>query len=320
MPPIFFPTRILLIDDEPQVLRMTARLFGQLPEVHDVVSFADAASALDYLVRTRPQRPVVDAFSAARVRDEFDDDGPTPVVRRQVEIRLSDVTGALDVPSRHELVSVIVCDYAMPGMDGLEFFGRLAEPSIRRVLLTALCDEHQAVQAFNRGAIHHFVHKADPAGPRGLEAMLAGQARAFFSAHASHLRAALALGPGGRLLDHPGLPGLLRQVMGEGGFREYAFCAAPLGFRLGGGDRPATLVVADSDSFARAQRVVTEVEGPASLAAALADRAVLPTGRDGLPIYEAGADWPALAVEPKLAGGGEPLFWALIDGAFVPRP
>jgi CheY-like chemotaxis protein len=313
IPPIFFPTRVLLIDDEPQVLRMTARLFRQRPEVADVITFADAPSALAFIDEQRARLPALDAFAAARVRDEFDDDGPLPVVRRQVEIELAAVTGVLDAPARHELISVIVCDYAMPVMDGLEFFGRSAEPNTRRVLLTALCDEHRAVQAFNRGAIHHFVHKADAAGPRGLEAMLGEQARAFFRAHTSHLAAALALGPAGRLLVHPALPRLLQDVMQAGGHREYSFSAAPLGFRLGGGARPASLVLADAGTYARTLRVVGEVEAPQALATALRARTILPVGRDGAPIYDAGDAWAAHAIVPQVADGAEPLHWAVIE-------
>jgi CheY-like chemotaxis protein len=324
MPPVFFPTRILLIDDEPQVLRMTARLFRQRREVAEVLTFADAVSALAFVERERARLPALDAFAAARVNDEFDDEGPEPAIRRRVEIRLADVTGVLDVAMRHELISVVVCDYAMPVMDGLEFFARTAgrdagDPNTRRVLLTALCDEHRAIQAFNRGAIHHFVHKADPAGPRGLETMLTDQVQAFFRAHTSHLAAALAFGPAGRLLDHPSLPSLLGSVMEAGGFREYSFCAAPLGFRLGAGAHRALLLLADTDAFLRAQRVVDEIDGPASLAQALRARTVLPAARDGAPIYDAGDDWRELAVAPAVESrsvetrSAEPLYWAVID-------
>jgi CheY-like chemotaxis protein len=260
--------------------------------------------------------PPLDAFAAAQVRDEYDDDGASPVVRRQVQIRLSDVTGVLDAPRRQDLISVIVCDYAMPGMDGLEFFAQLGDPDIRRVLLTALCDEQRAVQAFNRGLIHQFVHKADAAGPRGLEAVLGAQVREFFRSRSAHLAAALALGPGGRLLAHHALGPLLERTLHRAGLREFSFAIAPPGFRLRGPDAEAHLLLADAAAFEHAERVVTEIDAPASLLAALRARSVLPTGRDGAPIYEAADDWPSNAVAPQIeAGAGSaPLFWALLAG------
>lgn len=313
--PIFFPTRVLLVDDEPHVLRMTSLLFEQRPEVSSVLAFPDALAALDFLKQEQARLPALDAFAAARVHDEIEDDGRHPVVRRHVEIRLSDVAEVLDAPHRRDLVSVIVCDYAMPGMDGLEFFSGPIDAGIRRVLLTAICDEHRAVQAFNRGTIHQFVHKADAAGPRGLETVLVDQIEAFFRSRTSHLAAALALGPAGGLLEHPELAQLLRDVAASRGFVEYSFSAVPPGFRLGGSSGRARLLLADTGAFARTIRVVEEIEAPPSLAAALRARDVMPWDRDGRAIYEAGDAWSALAVPPQAAGVSEPLFWALIDDA-----
>jgi len=315
--PFFFPTRVLIIDDEPQVLRMTARLFGQRPEVSAVHTFERAADALAFLEAERALAPQIDAFGAARVTDELEEtvaDGGAgaPVVRRRVEIRVSDVSALLDAPRRGELVSTIFCDYAMPGLDGLAFFERLADVQIRRVLLTAICDERRAVQAFNRGLIHQFVQKADPSGPQGLESVLADQMRAFFRARTTHLAAALALGDSGRLLQHPALEGLLARLVDGRRWNAFAFSVAPPGYRLAGPGGEARLLLADAGMFEHAARVVAEIEGPEDLRAALRARTWMPTGRNGLPLYEAAEEWRDWAVAPAIEAAAEPLYWAVV--------
>jgi CheY-like chemotaxis protein len=312
--PLFFPTRVVLIDDEPQVLRMTALLFERRPEVAEVVVFTRAADAISFLERSAERSPELDVFAGARVHDEIEDGGAAevPLVCRTVEIRLSELARVLRMPERHALNSVIVCDYAMPGMDGLEFFGRLRDAAVRRVLLTALCDEQRAVQAFNRGLIHQFVHKADPAGPRGLEQVLLTQIREFFLLRTAHLRAALALGRAGQFLRHSGVTSLLERVMRESGFREYSFSVTPSGFRLRSPGDDTLLTLADADDFDRCARVVREIEGPRELADALAERRVMPVARDATPIYEAGNDWRERVLEPRLDAVHQPLYWALL--------
>lgn len=58
--------------------------------------------------------------------------------------------------------SVLVVDYAMPGMNGLELLEKLNDRSFKTILLTGAADEKVAVEAFNSGLIDRFVLKSDP--------------------------------------------------------------------------------------------------------------------------------------------------------------
>lgn len=61
--------------------------------------------------------------------------------------------------------SVIVSDYRMPVMDGIEFFSRLrsATPCPIKILLTAYPEMDVALRAINEGRISHFLTKPCPA-------------------------------------------------------------------------------------------------------------------------------------------------------------
>lgn len=65
-------------------------------------------------------------------------------------------------PRRFCDVSVIVVDYAMPGMNGLEFCRQIADTNIKKILLTGKADEGLAMNALNEGLIHRYIHKSDP--------------------------------------------------------------------------------------------------------------------------------------------------------------
>ena len=62
---------------------------------------------------------------------------------------------------RGDEVAVIVADYRMPGMNGIEFLERAMDlyPTARRVLLTAYADTGAAIDAINVVDLDHYLHK-----------------------------------------------------------------------------------------------------------------------------------------------------------------
>jgi YesN/AraC family two-component response regulator len=67
---------------------------------------------------------------------------------------------ALDLLDK-EQIDVIITDYKMPGMNGLEFLGRAQKkaPSIPRILVTAFPDLEIAIRAINEANIENFFTK-----------------------------------------------------------------------------------------------------------------------------------------------------------------
>jgi two-component system response regulator HupR/HoxA len=74
---------------------------------------------------------------------------------------------ALDILAREE-VAVIITDYRMPGMTGVELLRRSQEhqPDALRIVLTAYTDVDSLMEAINTGRIYHFVPK--PWDPNAL--------------------------------------------------------------------------------------------------------------------------------------------------------
>jgi len=312
--PYFHPTTVVLVDDEPRILQTASRLLENCPAVARVESFARAQDALAWLAQRPAPGPEDGGFEGARVRDVLAADARTLV--RSIDLPLAGLPARLARSRTAGHVSVVVSDFAMPGMDGLEFFARLPADGTRRVLLTALCDERDAVAAFNEGWIHRFLHKGDPRGPLALPQDVASEARAWFAARLAHVAAALRAGPGGQFPAHPAVAEWLEGAAREGACREYCFRADPPGFHLDGeGPGSRFLALADAGEFERCARVVGEVEGDADLAAALRARAVMPVARDGQAIYEHGAQWRAAALVPAPLGRASGIWCVLLEGA-----
>ena len=112
----------------------------------------------------------------------FVDDDPKILAAFQRQLRKKVVietveSGAdgLEVLRRNGPFSLVVTDYCMPSMNGIEFLGRAREiaPETVRIMLTGSADLGAAIQAVNQGNIFRFLTK--PCSPENLlEAVQAG--------------------------------------------------------------------------------------------------------------------------------------------------
>lgn len=58
-------------------------------------------------------------------------------------------------------VDVVVADFMMPEMDGIEFLRRVRErrPHVTRILLTGYADVENAIRAINEAGLYHYLQK-----------------------------------------------------------------------------------------------------------------------------------------------------------------
>lgn len=68
---------------------------------------------------------------------------------------------ALEMIKNHAAFAVIISDYKMPIMDGIEFFSQVRQisPSSIRIMLTGKADLQTAINAINNGAVFKFLTK-----------------------------------------------------------------------------------------------------------------------------------------------------------------
>lgn len=68
---------------------------------------------------------------------------------------------ALSILSTDSNIKVVISDYRMPEMSGIDFFQLVREnyPSTTRILCSAYVDDHDITPHFQSKTIHHFVHK-----------------------------------------------------------------------------------------------------------------------------------------------------------------
>lgn len=150
-PVCYFPSTALFIDDCRDFL---LNFVLQLDESLAYRIFDSPLDALEHLEKTQGDQQIFSQRCHSRYQEHKD--------RAHADSALLALRSELYNPQRFTDVSVVVVDYAMPGMDGLEFCKRIADSSIRKILLTGKADEKLAIEAFNAGLIHRYIHKSDP--------------------------------------------------------------------------------------------------------------------------------------------------------------
>lgn len=97
-----------------------------------------------------------------RCLSEYTEANNCPLTNHTINLNLNAIHAEIYNPKRFSEISVVVVDYAMPGMDGIEFCRRIGNTNIKKILLTGQADEKLAIEAFNEGLIHRYIQKSDP--------------------------------------------------------------------------------------------------------------------------------------------------------------
>jgi CheY-like chemotaxis protein len=159
IPCCYYPTTVLLIDDDEKYLNVLKdsvigphKAFTKPYEAVKYLSTAHFTSLEDYCAT---------------------DNGMPGAETHLIEVDLSKVHECVYSPQRFEEVSVVVVDYQMPGMNGIDFCKSIRSSNFKIILLTGEATHALAVDAFNDSIIDQFIQKSTPYLHRELSKTIA---------------------------------------------------------------------------------------------------------------------------------------------------
>ena len=149
IPLCFYPTQIVFVDDNTEFLATLSMAF---PKQFNLTLFDDTDLALKYI--NEHQR-----------EDHLIKKNEKPKPEGESEVWVKQVLTRQNLKRFDELrikeVSVVVVDYSMPSMNGIEFCESIKNSSIKKILLTGHATSTDAVKAFNNNTIHYYLKKND---------------------------------------------------------------------------------------------------------------------------------------------------------------
>lgn len=213
----YYPTQVILVDDDPDFLDAVTLI---LPRDLNYRLFQSAREALTHINNAQQHAELIKRVYSSYKTGPFDSDTLT-------HIDVNELYKEIYNAQRFSTPSVVVIDYSMPSMNGLEFCASLTNPYIKRVLLTGQADTDLAVQAFNAGLIDQFISKKDQGLEEKLKRTIATLQQHYFSKSFKLITDPVIANSQSRFINNPDFIAYFNTVRKQHKFIEYYLIDEP---------------------------------------------------------------------------------------------
>lgn len=157
----FFPTSIAIVDDSKSFLAMANM---KLPQQQLCQFYSNPTEALQQINASEKSseqlnRVLKNLLADKTIELETDFDHDTNIL---INVDLSQLHKEIFNAQRFNRISVVLVDYSMEPINGIEFCRNLQDKAIKKIMITAKAGYQLAIQAFNEGLIDKFILKDTP--------------------------------------------------------------------------------------------------------------------------------------------------------------
>lgn len=174
---IYYPTTVVAVDDNETVLRNLELKIGKnIP----CITFSDPYKALDFM---KVQMERSDVLKNIIGVDEHSEQYSHISSQIPIQCDISKILQHVMNKDRFSEISVLVVDYAMPGLNGEELCKQLKRKKsnpIKIIMLTGEADEPTAIKLFNLGIIDKFFMKSQVDVHEALESAIVAMSKHYF--------------------------------------------------------------------------------------------------------------------------------------------
>jgi CheY-like chemotaxis protein len=305
LPIYHHPSLTVLIDDSDTFLRS---LSFQLDPNLASIAFHDTRSALEWLHQQCGQLP-----EHGRALSATFDTYQSSAERCNVALDIDQIHRISFQRQRFMTPSVLVVDYSMPQMNGVELCQALQHLPCKKILFTGAADEKVAVDAFNRGLIDRYIKKSDDNALDRLEIEIQALQAEYFAARSDPLRELLTL-HNYSFVGDPAFCALMRDILARYGIVEHYLFPSPAGVLLYDSEGKAQLMVVETEaSMDSHYEMACDNDAPQSLLDALQERRVIPYFREGDGMYSEAfsSGWHRYIEPAQVCRGQQDYYWAV---------
>ena len=147
----FHPITVLFLDDSKNFL---ATLELELTHQGNMVTCTDPSEAVKLIdgSHSNINEEILRSLDKSEVDTATD---------HLIDLDVKKIHHLIYSPDRFKRIAILVVDYQMPEMNGLEFCQSIRNKQLCKVMLTAEADQSTAINAFNEGLINKFFLKKD---------------------------------------------------------------------------------------------------------------------------------------------------------------
>jgi DNA-binding NarL/FixJ family response regulator len=156
LPCYFHPTPLIFVDDDSLLLdSMQTRLHSRF----NIKKFYSPTKAIDFIKKYQDSPKIKNCSDLCiQYSEDFVIEEKRPAV-----MNLAAMAHHLLNPKRFEIISVIVVDFAMPDMTGVEFFEKINALDCKKIMFTGEAWNIEGLNLFNFNMIDRISRKSEPA-------------------------------------------------------------------------------------------------------------------------------------------------------------
>jgi len=155
----YYPTNIAVIDDSESFLAM---LNKELDLKQPRRLYNDPIKALNEINTVKKTGDQLNYILKKISIDDMDELQLDYNVNPLVQVNINNIYKEISNIERFNNVSVLLVDYRMKQMNGLEFCQNISDKNIIKIMVTEISDYKLAIKAFNEGIINKFILKNTP--------------------------------------------------------------------------------------------------------------------------------------------------------------
>jgi CheY-like chemotaxis protein len=300
------PTLVTLVDDSSSFVES---LVFQMSPSMALKTFQDPNEALRWLEGAYD----TNSEKCLPIRVGYDEQTYS-FERRTIALDVDRVYRIAMDPRRFYAPAVVVVDYGMPQINGIEFCRSLAQLPCKKILFTGEANEMVAVDGFNRGLIDRYLKKSDSYALDRLEGEIASLERDYFIERSGTLKDLLVKHSYSFMSDDA-FATLVHSLSEEYGFVEHYLFPDPSGILFfDANGQPKLMVVETKVGLTSHLETAQDYAAPIALQEALKNEKVVPFfWRSGGMYTEKSQDWEQYCLTANVCSGREDYFWALFD-------
>lgn len=265
----YYPTTIVAIDDNVDFLATMDHYLG-FPNFQ---CYTSPEEAFKFITREETVKRLQEKLH--KTTFEFSENTNSLPEEYAVVVNVKNLHEEIYSYNRFHDVSVLIIDYYMEGVNGIDVCKKLANHPAKKILLTGGLDtEKIAIEAFNNGIIHRFINKADFNFPNQLRQAIAVLQEAFFQDLTSKLIDHI---PTCKILQNPAYINFTTMLRNKVHAVEYYLLdTAGSMLYLDESGNPTWLIIKKDQDIENYAQIAFDAESPEPIIQALKNRQKLP--------------------------------------------
>lgn len=152
--PLFsYPASVVCVDDDSLFLASVTQLLKNM----QTITFNSPEQSINFFQQYKPLLKKINFMRGYTESDSYDMLNHMPV-----DLNVNALKELYSNDERKNEVTILITDYNMPNINGIDLCRELQAFPMKKILLTGAADYQQAVAAFNEGLIDCFIQKDSP--------------------------------------------------------------------------------------------------------------------------------------------------------------